>query len=151
MLRLHAFAALPALLLASACTSGEGGESVGSTTSLVVAAPVATTTTVPAAHAEFCDEMLALDERTADADAETADAIDDVIETYTELLPIAPLEIGEELAAVLERVELARAGRRLDDEMVAVAEEAATRVSGWVDLNCRGIANNPGPPATPPD
>jgi hypothetical protein len=150
MPRVPAIAALSALLLAAACTSGEGGEGVGSTSSLAGAVPVATTTTVPAAYAEFCDEMLALDERTDDADAEGADAVDDVIETYTELLPIAPLEIGEELEAVLERVELARAGRALDDEEVAVAEDAATRVSGWVDLNCRGIANNPGPPATPP-
>jgi hypothetical protein len=159
MSRLAVTAALSALLFAPACTSGEGGEpgaggaAPGSSTSLNGDVEEATTTTLRPADAKFCEEMLALDDRTADADAnptDALDAVDDVIDTYTKLLSIAPIEISEEFAAVLERVELARAGRALDEEKAAVAEDAATRVSAWVDLNCRGIANNPGPPPTPP-
>jgi hypothetical protein len=113
-----------------------------------VSAAGATTTTVATRQAEFCTAMLALADRLDDATG--TDAVDDVIETYGALVPIAPLAISDELDAVLDRVERERAGEQLDDDELAVADEAASRVAAWVDLNCRGVANNPGPPPTAP-
>ena len=128
--------------------SCDGDGAAPATSSTGASAPGVTTTTVPTRHAEFCTAMLALADRLDDATG--ADALDDVIETYGALAPIAPLAISDELEAVRDRFSLERDGDELDDAERSVADEAASRVSAWVDLNCRGVANNPGPPPTAP-
>jgi hypothetical protein len=127
-----------------------GGDDAGApeATSPPTAPTTFPTTTISPAQAGFCDEMIALDERIEESSG--AEAADDVIETYSRLVPGAPLEIAADLEGVLERLRVERAGGTLDEAARAVADDAALRVSAWVDLNCHGVANNPGPPATPP-
>jgi hypothetical protein len=132
-------------VLAVAC---DGDDAAPATAPARASAPGATTTSVPTRHAEFCTAMLALDDRLDEATG--TEALDDVIETYGDLAATAPLAISDELDAVRDRVQRDRDGDELDDADRAVADEAASRVSAWVDLNCRGIANNPGPPPTAP-
>ena len=142
-----------ALLAIGGCDSGGGGAAPSTSASAAPPGPVASApaTTAPPYRA-FCEEMVALDERTGTADqaAAGADVVDDVIETYTDLAPTAPADIAEELVAVVQRLEAQRDGDDLDDDAVAVADEAALRVASWVDANCHGVSNNPGPPATAP-
>jgi hypothetical protein len=134
-------------MLAGGCDSGGAAPTV-STGPAVQSTPSGSVTT-PAADSEFCREITDLDARLAD-EQDSARVVDDVVSTYRELLPSAPFEITAELEAVVARLEREQAGDPLDDTERAMADEAALTIAQFVDANCQGVLNNPGPPATAP-
>ena len=150
LLRATLRAAAVALVLLAACDSGDGAETVTTTAPTGDEGTVATTT-APPRDSEFCREMLALDERLlALDDDEVADALADVVDTYARLDAIAPFEVSDDLAVVRDRIERQLAGEALTADETAAADDAAELVAAWVDMNCAGVVNNPGPPPTVP-
>jgi hypothetical protein len=133
--------------LLGACDSGDAATPPTSVAPAVSGATVAPT--VPAADSEFCREMTELEARLVDEE-DVAIALDDVVATYRRLLPSAPFEISAEVEAVADRIEREAAGDELGEDDVAVADEAALTIAQYVDANCQGVVNNPGPPPTAP-
>lgn len=124
--------------------------------------PVDTTPPTP-----FCAGIIELETRLVDAgdDVDTGALI---IATYTELLPVAPPEIADDLAAIIagesgqdESVTTepppdlgpdAPPGTDIDDpnEGFQPLATPAGRVATYIDSECDGVSSNPGPPPTVP-
>jgi hypothetical protein len=100
----------------------------------------APTTTVPSASSRFCVEMLELEDASG--------TVSELEDAYTSLLPDVPDAVRADFEAVLDRLRLIEVGE--DVASPTVVEESALRVSAYVDLNCRGTAQNPLPPPTQP-
>lgn len=153
-----------AVVVAGACTQLTSQPT--STTDPGVPTPDVPVVTASAARSTpFCEIMLGLDAELPDDP--TVDVTDLVLDAYREALPVAPVEIEDDLAAIIDAAE---AGIDLSAITIpvgttlppttdeAVAEEGhlpddrpTARVSEYIDFACRDTANNPGPAATEPD
>ena len=158
--------ATAAVLISAGCLNAgntdddDGGSEAASEVDRDV--PPATTLPTP-----FCAGIIELETRLAETDDVDAGAL--IISTYVRLLPVAPPEIAEDLAAII-------AGEGGQDEVVPTRpppedpdpnappatdiddpnegfEPLATpagRVATYITTNCDDVSSNPGPPPTVP-
>ena len=126
-------------------------------------------TTTTLRDSEFCTGMIDLSQRLEEAD-ETDDTAAMIRSAYADLDPVVPLVIRPDFDAVRELLVAEADGESTtttdaavdtsspsdvtaaagDGEGTSVADTPSERLAAYVDFACRGIANNPGPPATQP-
>lgn len=151
--------------LAGCLNAGTADDDTGEDTGTEVEAAPPVDTTPPS---PFCAGIIELEERLADDDP-NVDSAALIVATYRELLPVAPPEIADDLAAII-------AGEGGQDEVVVTEpppedpdpnappatdiddpnegfEPLATpagRVATYIVTECDGVSSNPGPPPTVP-